>query len=665
MAENGKIDFKIFLDEYLTDAREGFQTVNNALLTLEKDFTRIDLIDEIFRVVHTLKSSSKMLEFAAVTDFAHLCEDFIDSLRRHELPLNQNAVDLLFEITDTLEMMIREQTGSGKSGVRSPEFEEEDSKKQIYITSQRTADIKHKIESLASQDMLARQAAIVINEQGVVESFNQSAEKMFGYASSEVLGQKVNILMPEPYRSKHDTFIKNYIETGKAKIIGLGREVMAMKKDGAEFPIEFAVNELQLPEKRLFVGIIKSIARHEPKSVTAASIEKIQTVRINVEILDSLFNLVGELIISKNRMNNLIADTDKKEIKLTMATIVHIIDELQEKVSEARMVPGDEVFRKFPRMVRDLAASAGKEIDLVVEGSGIELDKSVLDAIGEPLIHLLRNALDHGIEPPEERQNFGKKRKGLVRLIARRAENHILIEVGDDGRGIDIPLMRDIAVKKGFTKTEEIGLLEDKDILKLIFKPGFSSSENVTEVSGRGVGLDIVKSVTERLNGMVEVATEKGRGTRFILKLPISPAIIQTLMVSVGNHVFAIPSDMAIETLEIGNEDIKEIKDREVLVIKNEILPFIRLSSVLGVQHNVDQKKIAAVIIHVGDVYIGIGVDSVLGQMENIVKPFDPIAQGFRGFSGGTILGDGSIALLLDIPKLLGFEKLKEERYAV
>lgn len=552
MAENGKIDFKIFLDEYLTDAREGFQTVNNALLSLEKDFTRTDLLDEIFRVVHTLKSSSKMLEFSEIAEFGHMCEDFIDNLRKHEIPLNQNATALLFEITDTLETLIKERASAQKTGLKGDAVED------IYQ--------------------------------------NETIQKM---------------------------------ENIKQKIEG------------------------------------KNITGDDIKTVKAPTIEKIQTVRINVDILDALFNLVGELIIGKNRMNNLIADTDKKEIKLTMATIVHIIDELQEKVSEARMVPVDEVFRKFPRMVRDLAASAGKEIDLVVEGSEIELDKSVLDAIGEPLIHLLRNAIDHGIEPPDERQNLGKKRNGIVRLIAGRAENHILIEVGDDGRGIDIPLMRDIAVKKGFTKTEEIGLLEDKDILKLIFKPGFSSSENVTDVSGRGVGLDIVKSVTERLNGMVEIATEKGRGTRFILKLPISPAIIQTLMVSVGNHVFAIPSDIAMETLEIGNEDIKEIKDREVLVIKNEILPFIRLSSVLGVQHNVDQKKIAAVIIHVGDVHIGIGVDSVIGQMENIVKPFDPIAQGFRGFSGGTILGDGSIALLLDIPKLLGFEKLRKERYAV
>jgi two-component system chemotaxis sensor kinase CheA len=436
MAENGRLDFSIFLDEYLTDAREGFQTVNNALLALEKDFTRIDLIDEIFRVVHTLKSSSKMLEFSEIAEFGHMCEDFIDNLRKHEIPLNQNAIALLFEITDTLETMIRERASAQKTGLKGEAVED------IYQ--------------------------------------NETIQKM---------------------------------ENIKQKIEG------------------------------------KNITGDDIKTVKAPTIEKIQTVRINVDILDALFNLVGELIIGKNRMNNLIADTDKKEIKLTMATIVHIIDELQEKVSEARMVPVDEVFRKFPRMVRDLAASAGKEIDLVVEGSEIELDKSVLDAIGEPLIHLLRNALDHGIEPPDKRQNFGKKRKGLVRLIARRAENHILIEVGDDGRGIDIPLMRDFAVKKGFTKTEEIGLLEDKDILKLIFKPGFSSSENVTEVSGRGVGLDIVKSVTERLNGMVEVATEKGRGTRFILKLPISPAIIQTLMVSVGNHVFAIPSDLAIETL--------------------------------------------------------------------------------------------------------------------
>jgi len=542
MSDKDKIDLSMFLDDYLNDAKEGFQRINSALLALEKDSSQTEQLDEIFRAIHTIKSSSTMLEFSDIAELAHTCEDLLDRLRKHEVAVSGETIDVLFEVTDTLEKMVQERA-EGKSG---------------------------KVE------------------------FQLLARKIKELASGETSSQR------------------------------------------QEVP--------------------------NTKTAVIPTIEKIQTVRVQVDLLDSLFNLAGELIINKNRLDNILADTANKELKAALASMEHNISELQENVSAARLVPVGEIFQKFPRMVRDLAREAGKEIELVLEGSEIELDKAMIDTLSEPLIHLLKNAVDHGIEPAETRQKRKKKRSGIVKLAAKRAENHILIDVEDDGSGIDTARMKEVAVRKGFVSPEEAESLQDKDILNLLFEPGVTSAEEVTDVSGRGVGLDVVKNSAKRLGGTVEVITQKGEGTLFTLTLPLTTAVLQTLMVGVGNHIFAIPTDTVVETLEIKPEDIKEIRNEQVLVLRQEVIPFVRLNEVLNIPGGEDQDNLIAVVIHIGDRFLGLGVDTVVDQVENIIKPFDSIAQQFRGFSGGTILGDGRVALLLDTSNLFGLETLQYEK---
>jgi len=539
MSDKDKIDFSMFLDDYLNDAREGFQAINSALLALEKDHSQTEHLDEIFRVVHTLKSASTMLEFFSIVELAHIGEDFLDRLRKKELPITQETIDLLFEVVDTLEAMVGEPNAD------------------------------------------------------------------FGLQIAE---------------------LKDRIEHGLQNVENRTRN-----------------SEIRIPQ---------------------SAIERIETVRIHVDVLDSLFNLVGELIITRNRIANLVADTAGKELKGALTAMDRLISELQEDVSTARLVPVDEIFQKFPRMVRDLAREYHKEIELVLEGREIELDKAILDAIGEPVIHLLRNAVAHGIELPDERQEQNKGRVGTIKLAAQRAENHILIQVDDDGGGIDIARMKEVAIRKGFVKAEEVESLQDRDILNLLFEPGFSGAEEVTGLSGRGVGLDVVRTSVRKMGGTVEVATQKGKGARFTLRLPLTTAIMQTLMVGVGEHVFAIPSDVVLETLEIHPQDIREIQHEQALVLRHEVIPFTRLNEVLNIPIQENQRELVAVIVYRGDQFMGLGVDTVLDHTESIVKPFDPIAQQFKGFSGGTILGDGRVALLLDIPTLFGFETLREERYS-
>lgn len=557
MSESDKLDFLRFLGDYLNDTMDGFQIANKALLALEKDYGRRELLDEIFRVFHTMKSSSIMLEFTDIANLAHLTEDLLDLMRKNTIQVSQESIDIVFELADTLAFMVKER--AEKKGASGADW------------GAKASEFRARIEELKSSappetDQMSRKT---------VEGSNKG-------------------------------------DDWKASI---------------------------------------------------PTIEKIQTVRVHIDLLDSLFNTVGEIIILRNRMETIVTEIQSKELKSTLAEMSRLVSQLQDDVSVARMVPVAEIFEKFPRMVRDLAKERRKEIDFVLEGSEIELDKTILDAIGEPVLHLLRNAIDHGIESPEERQKQDKGMRGRIRLAAKRTENHILIEVEDDGRGIDTSHIRRVAVRKGFVKPEEADSLQDKTIMNLLFHPSFSTAEEVTGISGRGVGLYVVRTSAKELGGTVEMTTQISKGTCFTLRLPLSTAIMQMLMVGVGEHIFGVPSDIVIETLDVKPEDIKQIHDSKALVLRNEVIPFTLLHEALNVPCRREQEDCVAVIISRGNKCMAIGVDTVLDQVENIVKPFDPIAQQFKGFSGGMILGDGRIALLLDIPALFNFETLKEEKY--
>jgi two-component system chemotaxis sensor kinase CheA len=544
MPEEEKLDLSMFLKDYCNDAKEYFAQMSNSLLELEKDRSKVENLNDIFRALHSLKSSSKMLEFIDIAGFSHQCEEPIDLMRKNTLPVNQETIDVMFEAVDILDAMVKNRCG----------------KKSDTVDYSAAAD-------------------------------------------------KIKMLMNKETQAKTET-------------VGTTRAVIP-------------------------------------------TIEKIETVRVHVDVLDSLFNLVGELILSKNRIDNLVSGSENKELKAMLSSMDHIIATLQENISVSRLVKAEEILQKFPRMVRDLAREEGKEIDFVIEGSENELDKSVLDAIGEPLIHLIRNSIDHGIELPEIRERSGKKRAGSLKLSARRDENNILVEVEDDGQGMDLALMKEQAINKGFIDREEAEGMDDSNIMEIVFKPGFSTAQKVTGISGRGIGLDIVRTSTKKVGGSIEVATEKGKGSRFTIKLPLTTAVVQTLMVSVGDHVFVMPSDIIIETLEITQENLRTVGQDTVLLLREQVLPFTLLASVLNIPVEKKPEHQVALIIQRGDRFMGIGVDAVLDQTENIIKPIDPLGTRFKGFSGGTILGDGRVALMLDIPGLIGFETLRKEVYSI
>lgn len=394
------------------------------------------------------------------------------------------------------------------------------------------------------------------------------------------------------------------------------------------------------------------------KPAAAADKRGSQTVRVDMKRLDDLMNLVGELVINRTRLEDIGAAHKLKDLSEALSRVSQISASLQNVVMQVRMVPIEQVFDRFPRMVRDLAKKLNKKINLVLEGKETEMDRTVIDEIGDPMVHLIRNAIDHGIESPEERIAKGKSDVGTITLIARHEGNNVLIEVVDDGKGVDPTVISRLAVERGMFTPEQLAKMPPEEIIKIIFLPGFSTAAVVSDLSGRGVGMDAVKAKLEDLNGVLDLESKVGEGSRVTIKLPLTLAILPALMVKVGEEMFAIPLGSVLETIDITKADINIVQHQEVTLLRGEVLPIIRLRNVLNVPTSEEDKKIleakedelSMVVCSSGEKRAGFMVDELFGQQEIVIKSLGNLLSGLPGIMGATMRGDGSIALILDIP---------------
>ncbi|MEM1128028.1 MAG: chemotaxis protein CheA, partial [Bacteroidota bacterium] len=391
-----------------------------------------------------------------------------------------------------------------------------------------------------------------------------------------------------------------------------------------------------------------------------------ETIRVEVERLDNLMNLVGELVLGRNRMLQLLTDVDDRDpahqellrdFADTASQVDFITTELQSAVMHTRMVQIGRIFNKFPRVIRDLAKEFGKQIDLTMEGQETELDKSLTEEISDPLVHLIRNACDHGVESPEERLAKGKPAQGTVRLAAAHEGNHIAIVIEDDGAGIDAERLKKKSVDRGLITQKEADDMSDSEAFQLIFRPGLSTAEKVSKVSGRGVGMDVVKTNITRLNGSISIQSEVGVGSRFTLKLPLTLAIIQSLLVQVQEETYAIPLHSVSEVVNLEAGDITSVNKREVIRLRDEIVPLLRVSTTVGLQPHGGIADGYAVILHIGHERIGLVVDSLVGQKEIVIKPLGHYLKKIQGIAGSTILGDGRVIMILDVGEIVRIEK--------
>ncbi len=406
---------------------------------------------------------------------------------------------------------------------------------------------------------------------------------------------------------------------------------------------------------------ITSPQEPEEQVVQKKEVKGDKTIRIDTDRLDDVMNLVGELVLERNRLLRIVKgleekyedDDDVLPLSENGARMDLLTTDLQMAVMKTRMQPVKKVFSKFPRMVRDIARSSGKEIELQMEGEETELDKSVIEEIGDPMVHLIRNSVDHGIEPPDEREKNGKSRQGRVTLSAYHEGDNIVIEIEDDGRGIDSEKIKLKAVEKGLIGKPEAELMSKKEALNLIFAPGFSTAEKVTDISGRGVGMDVVKTNISNLNGIVDIESEIGKGSRFILKLPLTVAIIDALMVGVGEEIFAMPLASVIETIRVAKEEIKTISDKEVISLRDGVLSLVRLSNEFDIETSEDLDRLYVVVIGLAEKRVGVIVERLYGQEEVVIKSLGDYLSNIDGVSGATVTGDGKVVLILDISILI------------
>lgn len=628
-----------YMKAFVDESQENLQDMNKALLELEKDPGRKDLLDEMFRHAHTIKGGAAAMEYEEISKLAHQMETLMDRLRSQNIKPESSVIDILFETLDLLETLI--------DGVAKQE------KLEIDITP--LIDRLKKI-SLAGPPLKPK----------TTKKVSKPVEPEKDALIKKKYNIQIKVKLKEDCVFKSIRAIMVLVNLGKiGEIVSTAPEVRDIEdeKFDLSFTVFFATKENEKNIRKVVesvseiesVDIMAAPSSSQPIKAPTPTKAKAQTVRVDIERLDKLMDLVGELVIDKIRLIRINSMHEIHELSEIVAHLDRLITDIQEEVMKARLVPVDMIFNRFPRMVRDLAKKENKKIDLKMEGTEIEVDRAILDKISDPMIHLLRNSVDHGIESAKERKNTEKSETGLIKLTASRERAHVVIEVTDDGKGMDPEHILDIAVKKGIVTPEERDKMDDKEKLMLTCVPGFSTAEKVTDVSGRGVGMDVVKSTLESLGGTLIIDSKKGKGSKFTLKLPLTMAIARSLLVKVQNETFAVPLANVQEIVRIKAEDIKTTKGEEVISLRGKVVPLIRLSKSLELDSDQEETKpeLFALVVEVGNKRAGFVVDSLLGQQEIVIKSLGFHMKKVKGYAGATILGDGRPAFILDVPSLL------------
>jgi two-component system chemotaxis sensor kinase CheA len=610
---------KKYLGIYLDEMRDHLEDLSRNILALEKN-PRREILNQLFRTFHTIKGMSATMGFKDVSDLSHSLEELLEEVRSHGHIVDGGLIDLLLESVDILE----NKTARLERGDYA----------DIAIEGV-LSKLNNALNGRGPPDQ-AREEVVRVDVSLDKDCALKSVRAFMVFKELEKIGQVVRC---DPSEEKieagdfGDDFTV-YVLTSKKNEI---REKLA------------TISEVER------VNIAGGIKEEEPSEGVKREITSVQSIRVPIQRLDYLMNLVGELVISRSRLASIAEKYDLEDLREAVAGVERLVSDLQEEIMEMRMVEVAYIFDRFPRMVRDLAKKEGKKVDFIIEGRDIKLDRTVLDEIGVPLVHLLRNAVDHGIESPEERRGKGKRETGTVKLIASREKKHVEITVTDDGRGIDIHKIREIALKKGLKTREELDKLSEKELLMLIFTPGISSAEKITDVSGRGVGMDVVKNKIVALGGTVELESEKDKGTTITLRLPLTLAIIQALLVGLNGETYILPLNSVRETIKVRKDEFKTVLGREVIQLRGNVIPIYRLSRLFN-SHQREQDEYHAIIVEHNNQAYGVVVDRLLGQDEIVIKSLDVSVRDSRGVGGATILGDGRVALIIDIPSLIGGE---------
>ena len=678
-----------YMDMFLDESHEHLQSLNEGLLRLEENMEEIDAVNDIFRNAHTLKGMSATMGFAKIAELTHEMEDVLDLVRKSQLKLNEDIMDTLFKCLDSLEQMV-DSVGNGEAedvvdvsdlvaklssiskGTPAPAADGAAAAAPAAAPSggDAAAGANLDLDEIDIDVMKKAKEAglnlfhikVTLMETCVLKA---ARSVMVMHALDEV-GDAIKSIPPaedleqEKFDRSFDVLVatsadakavQNAVDT-VSEIEDVHVEAVDPDKVGKEKAPAAAAPVASVPATKPAAPAAKKEAA-KPAATAPKKQHQSQSVRVDIEKLDTLMNLMGELVINKVRLEQIGQTHRMTELMETLEQMDRVTGDLQNIVMKVRMVPVSAVFNRFPRMVRDVSKELGKEINLTIEGEETELDRTVIDEIGDPIMHLLRNSLDHGVESPEKREAKGKPRVGEVGLIARHEGNNVVIMITDDGAGIDADKIRRKAVEKGMISQEEADRLDDADAVRLIFLPGFSTAEQITDISGRGVGMDVVRSKIEALSGHVDVETHIDEGSVFKIKLPLTLAIIQAMLVQVQEEMYAIPLGSIDSTISIEATDIQTVQNKEVIVLRGEIIPIIRMEEALQVPHTKDSDELFVVVVHAGEAKAGIVVDNLIGQQEIVIKTLGNLFAGLKLFGGATVLGDGKVALILDVATMI------------
>ena len=678
-----------YMDMFLDESHEHLQSLNEGLLRLEENMEEIGAVNDIFRNAHTLKGMSATMGFAKIAELTHEMEDVLDLVRKEQLKLNEDIMDTLFKCLDSLEQMV-DSVGNGEA---------EDVVDVSDLVAKLSSISKGTPAPAAAAPAAASSSAPAAGGAGAgtdldLDEIDLDVMKKAKEAGMHMFHVKVTLMETCVLKAARSVMVMHALdEVGDViksippaedleqekfersfdVVVATGADAQAVqnavdsvseiedvlvelldpdKLGKSEAPAPAAAPAAAAPAATAAAPAAKKEAA-KPAAAPAKKQHQSQSVRVDIEKLDTLMNLMGELVINKVRLEQIGQTHRLSDLMETLEQMDRVTGDLQNIVMKVRMVPVSAVFNRFPRMVRDVSKELGKEINLTIEGEETELDRTVIDEIGDPIMHLLRNSLDHGVESPDAREAKGKSRTGEVGLIARHEGNNVVIMITDDGAGIDANKIRRKAVEKGMVTQSEADSLDDADAVRLIFLPGFSTAEQITDISGRGVGMDVVRSKIEALSGHVDVETHIDEGSVFKIKLPLTLAIIQAMLVRVQEEMYAIPLTSIDSTINIEPSDIQTVQNKEVIVLRGEIIPIIRMEEALQVPHKKDSDEHFVVVVHAGEAKAGIVVDNLIGQQEIVIKTLGNLFAGLKLFGGATVLGDGRVALIRDVATMI------------
>lgn len=632
-------DLQEIKEDFLVEAFEMIEQLDQDLVELESNPEDLDLLNRIFRVAHTIKGSSSFLNFDILTRLTHNMEDVLNKARRDELKITPDVMDVVLHSIDLMKALlvaIRDNGTDANSGI-----EIDDTVVRLQAISNGGAP--------TAEDSPAPAPQAQSTESAPADSNNPLADE------------------PELDYSKMSTEeVEAEIERLLKKRQEADKQARAAQKAGGATPAVQAPKAPEAPKPAAAKPAAKAAPKKDGGGEKAPATNVEQTVRVDVKRLDHLMNLIGELVLGKNRLIKIYGDVEERydgerfleELNQVVASISSVTTDVQLAVMKTRMQPVGKVFNKFPRMVRDLSRELGKNIELVITGEETELDKSIVEEIGDPLVHIIRNSCDHGIEKPEDRIAAGKPEGGTVNLKAYNEGNHIVIEVADDGKGLDADMLRHKAIEKGLISEREADSMSDKEAFGIIFKPGFSTAAAITNVSGRGVGMDVVKTNIEKLNGIIDIESEKGVGTTQKLKIPLTLAITQALLVAVQEEYYAIPLSSVIETVRVSQDEIYTVDGKSVLRLRDEVLPIVHLADIFKVNFVLEStNEVYVVVIGLAEQKMGVIVDYLVGQEEVVIKSLGYYLKGTEGIAGATVRGDGKITMIVDVAAMMDMAK--------